>query len=137
MSEMQPPPAPAGVVAARGPLGETRSIPLCILWAILTLGIYTFIWVFKTQEEIKRYSANGVGGWLGLVIYIVISPITWFLVPSEVRYLHEDLDGGGPGSAPVRGIWGLWFLLPIIGSFVWFIKVQGVLNDYWRSKGAV
>ncbi len=136
MSEMQPPSASIGAAAGRGPVGETRSIPLSILWAILTLGVYTFIWVFKTQEEIKRYSANGVGGWLGLVIYIVISPITWFLVPSEVRYLYEDLDEGGKGSAPVRGIWGLWFLLPIIGSFVWFIKVQGALNDYWRSKGA-
>ena len=124
MSEMQPVPSPVAAVPVRGQLGETRSIGLCILWAILTLGIYTFIWVFKTQEEIKRYSHNGVGGWLGLVIYIVISPITWFLVPSEVRYLYEDLDGGGPGSAPVRGIWGLWFLLPIVGSFVWFIKVQ-------------
>ena len=35
----------------RGPLGETRSIGLSILWAILTLGIYTFIWVYRTQEE--------------------------------------------------------------------------------------
>src|SRR3990172_461572 len=136
MSELQPPSAPGGVAAARGPVGNTRSVGLSILWAILTLGVYTYIWVFRTHEEIKRYSGNGVGGWLGLVIYIVISPITWFLVPSEVRYLYEDLDGGAKGSAPVRGIWGLWLLLPIIGNFVWFIKVQGTLNDYWRSKGA-
>jgi hypothetical protein len=27
-------------------------------------------------------------------------------------------------------------LLPIIGQFVWFIKVQGALNRYWESKGA-
>ena len=54
--------------AERGPVGQTRSIGLSILWAILTLGIYTFIWTYKTQEEIKRYSRNGVGGVLGLVI---------------------------------------------------------------------
>jgi hypothetical protein len=28
----------------RGPVGNTRSIGLSILWAILTLGIYTFVW---------------------------------------------------------------------------------------------
>jgi hypothetical protein len=122
--------------AVRGPFGNTRSIPLSILWAILTFGIYTYIWVFRTHEEIRRYSGNGVGGWLGLVIYIVIGPVTWFLVPSEVRFLYEDLDGGAPGSAPVRGIWGLWFLLPLVGAFVWFVRVQGSLNRYWESKGA-
>ena len=49
---------------------------------------------------------------------------------------HELADAGAPGSAPVRGITGLWVLLPIIGQFVWFIKVQGALNRYWESKGA-
>jgi hypothetical protein len=119
--------------AARGPVGNTRSIGLSILWAVLTLGIYTFIWTYKTQEEIKRYSGNGVGGVIGLVIFILISPVTYFLVPSETRYMYEDLDGQ---KSPVRGIYGLWFLLPLIGSLIWFIQVQGALNRYWESKGA-
>lgn len=119
--------------AARGPVGNTRSIGLSILWAVLTLGIYTFIWTYKTQEEIKRYSGNGVGGVIGLVIYILISPVTFFLVPSETRYMYEDLDGQ---RSPVRGIYGLWFLLPLLGSLIWFIQVQGALNRYWESKGA-
>ena len=67
------------------------------------------------------------------MIYIVISPVTWFVVPSEVRYMYEDLDGG---KSPVQGVTGLWILLPIVGLFVWFIKVQGALNRYWESKGA-
>jgi hypothetical protein len=119
--------------ATHGPVGHTRSIGLSILWAILTLGIYTFIWVYRTQEETKRYSGNGIGGVLGLVVYILVSPVTWFVVPSEVRYLYEDVDGG---ESPVRGITGLWMLLPLVGIFVWFIKVQGALNRYWESKGA-
>ena len=122
-----------GVQQQRGRIGNTRSIGLSILWAVLTLGIYTFVWTYKTQEEVKRYSGNGVGGVLGLVIFILISPVTFFVVPSEVRYLYEDLDSG---HSPVRGITGLWFLLPIIGHLVWFVKVQGALNRYWRSKGA-
>jgi hypothetical protein len=117
----------------RGPVGNRRSIGLSILWAVLTIGIYTFIWTYKTQEEVKRYSRNGVGGVIGLVIYILISPVTFFIVPSEVRYMYEDLDGE---RSPVRGIYGLWFILPLIGHIVWFVQVQGALNRYWQSKGA-
>ena len=119
--------------STRGPVGETRSIGLSILWYILTLGIYGIYWVYKTQEEVKRYSGNGIGGVLGLVVYIVVWPVTFFVVPSEVRYMYEDLDSG---QSPVRGTTGLWILLPIVGFIVWFVKVQGALNEYWESKGA-
>ena len=117
----------------RGPVGNTRSVGLSILWFVLTLSIYGFVWVYRTHEEITRYSRNGVGGVLGLVIYILVAPVTFFVVPSEVRFMYEDLDGG---RSPVRGIYGLWFLLPLIGHLVWFIQVQGALNRYWESKGA-
>jgi Domain of unknown function (DUF4234) len=113
--------------------GETRSIGLSILWFVLTLSIYGFYWVYKTHEEIKRYSGNGIGGVLGLVIWMLISPVTFFVVPSEVRWMYEVLDGE---RSPVRGIHGLWFLLPVIGSIIWFVQVQGALNRYWESKGA-
>ena len=129
MSEM----ASTATTSARGPVGETRSIGLSILWFILTIGIYGIYWVYKTQEEVKRYSGNGIGGVLGLVIYILLSPVTFFIVPSEVRYMYEDLDGG---QSPVRGVTGLWILLPLVGSIIWFVKVQGALNRYWESKGA-
>jgi Domain of unknown function (DUF4234) len=119
--------------ATRGTVGETRSIGLCFVWFILTVGIYGIYWVYKTHEEIKRYSGNGIGGVLGIVIYLLISPVTFFVVPSEVRYMYEDLDGG---TSPVRGIYGLWILLPILGPIIWFVQVQGALNRYWESKGA-
>jgi hypothetical protein len=118
---------------ARGPIGETRSIGLSILWFILTIGIYGLYWTYKTHEEIKRYSGHGIGGVIGLVIYILISPVTFFVIPSEVRYMYEDLDGG---TSPVRGIHGLWILLPILGPIIWFVQVQGALTRYWESKGA-
>jgi len=122
-----------GALQQRGSIGNTRSVGLSILWFILTLSIYGIIWTYKTQEEIKRYSGNGIGGVLGLVIYILLSPVTFFIVPSEIRYMYEDLDGQ---TSPVRGTTGLWFLLPLIGNIVWFVKVQGALNRYWESKGA-
>ena len=114
-----------------GPLGQPRGIGFAILLAIVTLGIYTFYWVFKTHEETKLHTGDGVGGVIGLVIYILISPVTWFLIPSEVGKMFRA-DGR---EAPFTGWTGLWLLLPIVGAFVWFIKVQGALNRYWESKG--
>jgi hypothetical protein len=121
-----------GARSQRGPIGNTRSTGLSILWAILTLGIYTYVWTYKTHAEIKRYSGNGVGGVLGFVIYLLVSPVTFFVVPSEIRQMYES-DGM---TSPVRGITGLWILLPLLGSVIWFVKVQGALNSYWRTKGA-
>jgi hypothetical protein len=59
--------------------------------------------------------------------------VTFFVVPSEVRYLYEDPDGE---RCPVNGIYGLWFLLPLIGHLVWLIQVQWALNRYWQAKVA-
>ena len=113
-----------------GPLGQPRGIGFGILMFIITIGIYSLYWVFKTQEEVKNHSGQGVGGVLGLVIYIVVSIVTCFLIPSEVgKMIKQD---GRP--APFSGWTGLWLLLPIIGAFVWFIKIQGALNRYWESK---
>jgi hypothetical protein len=113
-----------------GPLGQPRGIGFAILMTIVTLGIYSLYWVFKTQDEVKNHSDQGVGGVLGLVIYIVVSIVTWFLVPSEVGKMY--VRDGRP--APFSGWTGLWLLLPIVGPFVWFIKIQGALNRYWASK---
>ena len=49
--------------------------------------------------------------------------------PRSGRCIKQD---GRP--APFSGWTGLWLLLPIIGAFVWFIKIQGALNRYWESK---
>lgn len=134
-------PSVPSVVAtpATGAPGNTRSVGLSILWFILTLGIYSFFWVYRTFDEMKRYSGQGLGGPLGLVIYLAcvfVAPIavaiTGVFVSSEVQNLYER-DGR---EAPHTGLWGLWLLLPIVGPFIWFIPTQRSLNEYWVSKGA-
>lgn len=124
-----PPAAPQGPV---GPLGKPRGIGVSILLAIVTLGIYTWVWTFKTYSEIKNHSGIGVGGGVGLLIQIIISPVTYFLLPSTVGQM---VSASGQPSR-VKGTTGFWILLPLIGSIVWFVKVQGQLNDYWRARGA-
>jgi len=112
-----------------GPLGQPRGIGFAILMTIITFGLYSLYWVFKTQDEVKNHSGQGVGGVLGLVIWIVVSIVTWFLIPSEVGKMYRQ-DGR---VAPFSGWTGLWILLPIIGAVVWFVKIQGALNRYWES----
>jgi amino acid transporter len=133
MSDMeQTPAASAGAGANTGPIGETRSIGLSILWFIITLGIYGIYWIYKTMEEMKRHTGQGIGGVLGLVIWLVIGIVMWFVTPSEVGQMYKR-DGREP---PVSGVTGLWWLLPLVGAIVWFVKTQGALNRYWESKGA-
>ena len=118
-----------------GPLGNRRGVGFGILMVIVTLGFYSWYWVFKTQEEMKQHTGDGLGGVLGLVIWILLGAVSAFVIPSEVGKMYRK-DGREP---PITGWTGLWlfpfgvFLIPAI---VWFVKVQGALNQYWESKGS-
>ena len=79
--------------------GTPRSTALCILWAILTLGIYTLFWTYWTFDELQRYRGRGFGGVLGLVIYVacvaigaIAIAVVGILVWSEINQLYEE-DG--------------------------------------------
>jgi uncharacterized protein DUF4234 len=115
---------------ADGPIGQPRGIGFVILLSIVTFGIYHLYWVYKNFEEMKRHTGEGIGGVLGLVIAILLGVVIWFVLPSEVGRMYRD-DGR---EGPMTGWTGLWLLLPIVGWFVWTIKIQGALNRYWESK---
>lgn len=115
-----------------GTTGKIRSTGTCILLTIVTLGIYPLVWVYSTANEMKNHSGTGLGGGVSLLIYIVVGPVTFFLHPSEVASLYTRASK----PAPVSGITGLWILLPLAGPIVWFVKVNGALNTYWKSVGA-
>jgi uncharacterized BrkB/YihY/UPF0761 family membrane protein len=116
-----------------GPLGQPRGIVFVILLSIITLGIYSLYWVYKTEEEMKQHTGEGIGGVLGLVVWIVFSPVMAFVIPSEIGNMYKK-DGREP---PVTGWTGLWLIpfgILIIPAIVWYAKVQGALNRYWESK---
>ena len=118
-----------------GPLGKPRGIGFGILIFIVTFGLYSLYWVYQTQEEVKRHSGEGIGGVLGLVVWLIIGAISAFVIPSEVGKMYEK----DSREAPITGWTGLWLFpgaILIIPAIVWFVKVQRALNDYWESKGA-
>jgi hypothetical protein len=125
--------ATPGAVQARGPVGKPRGVVFVILVTIVTLGIYHLYWVYKVFDELKQHTGEGIGGVLGLVIAIVIGIVNFFVLPSEIGRTYR-LAGR---TAPMSGWTGLWVLLPIVGWFVWYVKVQRALNAYWESLGAV
>jgi hypothetical protein len=120
--------------AAQGQIGKPRSWLGVIGLSIITLGIYGLVWTYKTFQEMKDYSGEGLGGIVGLVLSIIpfVSIATLFVLPSEVKNLYER-EGR---EAPVTAATGCWVLLPFVGGLVWLFKVQGALSDFWRSKGA-
>src|SRR5262245_4539476 len=115
-----------------GPLGRPRGIGFGILIYVITFGIYGIYWAYKTQEEMKQHTGDGLGGVLGLVIWILLNPVSAFVIPSEVGSMYAN--SGRP--KPMTGWTGLWLypgIVLIIPAIVWFVKVQGALNRYWES----
>lgn len=131
--------APAAVMAGPpdGPIGKVRSTGSCVLLTIVTLGIYSWYWFYKTHDEMKQHTGTGIGGAVALILAIFIGVVSPFLSSAEVGNLYERK--GQP--KPVSGATGLWFLLLswllLIGAIVWFVKTNKALNEYWRSQGAL
>jgi hypothetical protein len=126
------PPTPAGVASSPGPVGQVRSPVAVIIFSFITLGIYTLYWYYAVFTELKERTGEGVGGVLGLILGLCIGIVNIFLLPSEVgnMYAREGLE------KPVTGLTGFWVLIPIVGSIIWFVKVQNALNARWEASGA-
>ncbi|HEY4396240.1 MAG TPA: DUF4234 domain-containing protein, partial [Acidimicrobiia bacterium] len=73
-------PAPAPEPAGARPLGKPRSWVVVFLLSLVTLSIYWFVWQYKTFQEMKDYSGNGIGGVVGLILAIFIGFVNPFIM---------------------------------------------------------
>ena len=118
-----------------GPLGQPRGIGFGFLLFVITFGLYGWYWAFKTQEEMKERTGVGLGGVLGLVIWILINPVSGFVIPSEIGKMFER-DGRQPSMTGWTGLWLFPGAILVIPAIVWFVKVQGALNRYWEEAAS-
>jgi hypothetical protein len=117
---------------AFGKVGTVRKPIVVILLSIITFGIYYIYWQYVMFEESKQYSGQGVGGVVGLLFALLLAIVNIFLLPAEIGnlYLREGRE------APMSGLTGFWIFLPIVGWFVWLVKVQRRTNELWIAHGA-
>jgi hypothetical protein len=130
---MPPPPAwHAG--PPTGPVGKVRGTGMVILLSVVTLGIYVLVYYYSTHEELKRHSGDGLGGPLALVLALFVGVVSPFLLSKEVGDVYER-QGRQPPVTALTGLWVIPGFLILIGPFVWLVKTNRALNDYWRGFG--
>ena len=133
MTDSPEPPHPAQQVPnpSDTPIGTPRSVGLTILVSIVTFGIWTWVWSYMNGEELKNYRRDGLGGVAYLLFTIFIVPVTMFLMANEVEQMYRQA-----GEEPkITTLWGLWFLLPLIGNIIWYVRIQNAINEFWQARG--
>jgi hypothetical protein len=114
-------------------LGEIWYNPgLNILLYAVTCGVWGVAWSYKTHDDLQKHNGDGLGGGLAAVIALLLGVVIMFTVPMELEKAYQRRGWQSPESAML----GLWFLLPIIGQFVWYLKIQRALNAYWQAVGS-
>jgi len=103
-----------------------------ILLFIVTCGIWGAVWAYRTHDDLQKHNGDGLGGVVGLVLGLFVMLAIGFTVPIEIEKTYNR--NGWP--SPVKPLDGLWLLLPLVGPFIWYPKVQAALNSYWVSQGS-
>lgn len=119
-----------------GSVGKIRSTGVCILLFVVTFGIYSWVWFYKSHSEMKRHSGQGLDGGLALVLAVFVGIVMPYLTSSEVGNLYDRRGLRKPVSA-VTGLWYVPGAVIVVGPLIWFVKTNGALNSYWRSLGVL
>jgi uncharacterized membrane protein YdfJ with MMPL/SSD domain len=123
------------LIAALAKLGARRSVGGEIILFVITFGFYGWYWAYKNHKAMKQETGRGMGGFVGLLLWVLLNPVSAFLIPARVGRMYRQAGK----DAPVSGWTGLW-LFPfgylIVPAIVWFVKVQRRLNRYWEEAGA-
>ena len=132
MTDETTPTTAAGHPLRPAQIGTPRSVGLTILVSIVTFGIWTIVWSYQNGEEFKEYRPVGIGGVAYLLLTLFIMPVTMFLMANEVESMYKEA-----GEEPkITTLWGLWFLLPLIGHIIWYVRMQNAINSFWQARGA-
>jgi Domain of unknown function (DUF4234) len=121
-------PAKPAEGAAGRTLGNRRPTWFVVVMSIITFGIYTLYWLYKSFAEVRRVRGQGVSGVVGLLLCFVV--VGQFLLPAYVGRMYREEGWDDP---PISGWTGLWVLFPYVGGLVLLGRVQSVLNRFWDT----
>ena len=108
---------------------------MCILLAIVTLGIYVIVWYYMTHEEMKKHTGRGLGGVVARCSRSSSASPRPTSPPTRSAICTPS-PAAPSRSAPLTGLWYFPGMLILVGPIIWFVKTNGALNDYWKSMGA-
>ena len=123
------------LISVLAKLGKSRGAGIEVMLFVITLGFYGWVWAYRNQRKMKEHAGVGPGGLLGLVLWVLLNPVSAFLIPAEIRKLHQQAGKESPVTA-WTGLWLFPFGVLIVPAIVWFVKVQRALDRYWESESA-
>ena len=116
---------PAGGVSPMGH-GTFRNIALCIVFSLITCGIYTLYWMYCLNEEVNSLSGNenATGGALVIIFTIItcgIYGLYWYFKMGEKV---DTIKGTPNGSSNI-----LFLILGIFGlGIINYCLIQDTVN---------
>ena len=125
-------------------IGKTRSVFAPLLLPIVTLGIYSLVWLYKLYTEADYYcegkvnitSGGAAVGFLFIPIFNFFWAISlWFKTPGLIT-LMQRADGVPENEIKHYGNYGWLMLIPILGQIMWIVLTQSAMNQYWERVRA-
>ncbi|MBQ9360493.1 MAG: DUF4234 domain-containing protein [Lachnospiraceae bacterium] len=110
--------------------GTNRNIALCIIFSIITCGIYGIYWMYVLNEEINSLSGeqNGTSGGLVILFSIITCGIYswyWLYRMGERTDIIKQNMGNPPSSSAI-----LYLILGIFGlGIVDYALMQDTINN--------
>lgn len=109
-------------------MGKKRNPVLVMVFSVLTLGIYFFVWFYKTNEELNEISGENFNSLLWTLSFLI--PIFGLMgIYLFAEHLHKAQSKKRVKGRSV----GVYFLLVFISPllFVGLPFVQKDINQLW------
>ena len=124
-------------------VGKRRNPCAPLFLPLITLGIYTLVWIYKLFNEARLYANKRnktkitSGGAAVGFLFIPVFNIVWgimlsFKIPGLVTRMRQA-DGVHADQRGSTGALGFLMLIPIIGGILWVILTQKAINSFWKE----
>jgi uncharacterized membrane protein YidH (DUF202 family) len=129
----------AETISVRGTTVKKRNPFLVFVWSIVTFGIYSCVWYYKVNREMRDAAGIDVSPFIALIAitigWVIIVPpfVSWYRTFERIREAQRRAGVTSEASSV------LGFILYVVGVFflpVEVIYAQDELNKVW-STGAL